>query len=143
MKTYIILLFILATLTVDFLSKLIAQTYIKWIIPLLNDIFFLENVKNSWVAFSINLPFIKFFTIFLIIWIIYYYIKYEKIKKSKIIDFCFALIIWWSLGNARERIFLWSVSDFIWVKYFAIFNLADSFLCIWVALLIFQNLLKK
>lgn len=50
------------------------------------------------------------------------------------IDFSFWLILSGALANAFGRIYDSYVIDFIWVKYFAIFNIADSLIMIWVIL---------
>jgi lipoprotein signal peptidase len=163
----------------DILTKYLASIFLQNPINLLWDFLYLQFVKNSWIAFSISLPFLKIITIVLIIWIFYYYItnyklkpeswkaKYEKQKieklwhfnKSKLedkevlffelsasnlIDLSFWFILWGAIWNWIERVFFSEVSDFIWIKYFAIFNFADIFITIWVILyLIYLLKFKK
>lgn len=106
---------------------------------------YLKYVENTWIAFSIPLTWLfqKIITIAIIISIFYYYIKYESIKKNKLIDLSFWLILAWALANAYERIFNWVVTDFIWLQYFAIFNLADSFISIWVIIYLIVEMKRK
>lgn len=120
----------------DLYSKFWAKTNLHEIINVFYNFIYLKYVKNTWIAFSIPITwlFLKIITITIIITIFYYYIKYESIKKNKLIDLSFWLILAWALANAYERIFNWVVTDFIWMQYFAIFNLADSFISIWVIL---------
>jgi signal peptidase II len=101
---------------------------------------YLKYVENPWIAFSIKIPlfFLKILTIILIFWIFYYYLTSEKKKEKKIIDFSFSLILAWAIWNAIERIFNDKVIDFIWIKYFSIFNLADSFITIWAILYLYS-----
>lgn len=127
----------------DYISKYIANSHLSNQINLLSDFVYLKLVKNPWIAFSINFPFLKIITVFIIIWIIFYFIKYEKNKNNSFINLSFALIIWWALWNARERILFSWVTDFIWVKYFSIFNFADIFLTLWVILYLGLIILKK
>jgi lipoprotein signal peptidase len=150
----------------DILTKYLASIFLQNPINLLWDFLYLQFVKNSWIAFSISLPFLKIITIVLIIWIFYYYIKETKDKRWKtkdivnqinkrfwnkfrttftkrifdnlfsfhILDLSFWLILWWAIWNWIERVLFSEVSDFIWIKYFAVFNFADIFITIWVIL---------
>jgi signal peptidase II len=147
-------MFILTTaiaLTLDILSKYFATTYLEKSISLWWERIYLQLAHNSWIAFSIKLPFwlLKIWTIALIIWIYYYY-RIERDKEiaqkhasPKLLDISFWLIIGWALGNAYERIFHEEVVDFIGVQYFAIFNLADSFISIGAAILLYHYYIKK
>lgn len=120
---------------IDLLSKYFAKLYLQnENINILWDFLFLWYVENKWIAFSINIPFLKIVTIILIFGIFYYYFKEEKNKNDKIIDLSFWLILAWALWNWYERIINSFVVDFIWVKYFSVFNLADSFIFIWALL---------
>ncbi len=131
---YIILIF---WIVLDLFTKYLSIEFLQNKINILWDFLYLDLVKNPWIAFWINVPFLKIVTIILIIWIFYYYIKEEKIKNSKYIDISFALILSWAIWNAIERIIYSEVTDFIWVKYFSVFNLADSFISIWAILYIY------
>lgn len=120
---------------IDLLSKYFAKNFLQnENINILWDFLFLWYVENKWIAFSINIPFLKIVTIILIFGIFYYYFKEEKNKNDKIIDLSFWLILAWALWNWYERIVNSFVVDFIWVKYFSVFNLADSFIFIWALL---------
>jgi len=128
-------------LTIDIVSKYIANTYLSGQINIIWDYVYLRFIENTWIAFSIQIPSIllKILTISLIIWIFYYY-KVEKkkiLEKTRLLDISFWLILAWAIWNAIERIFNEKVVDFIWVKYFSIFNLADSFITIWAILYIY------
>jgi len=130
-------------LILDVLTKNLAINYLENKINLIWDFLFLKLVYNPGIAFWIEIPtsLLKIWTIALIIWIFWYYrveLKQEKsIKNKNIINFSFWLIISWAIANAYERVFNEKVVDFIWVKYFSVFNLADSFITIWASLLIY------
>lgn len=129
---------------IDLLSKYFAKLHLQnENINILWDFLFLWYVENKWIAFSINIPFLKIVTIILILGIFYYYFKEEKNKNDKIIDLSFWLILAWALWNWYERIFNSFVVDFIWVKYFSVFNLADSFIFIWALLYLFKIFFEK
>ncbi len=128
----------------DYLSKYYAnKLLILDKINLLSDYIYLELHKNIWIAFSIELPFLKIITVLIILFLVYYYIKYEKFKNNKLLNISYILIISWAFWNAWERIFLWEVTDFIWIKYFSVFNFADIYINIWIILYLIIIVLKK
>lgn len=95
-------------------------------------------IQNPGIAFWMPIEgiFLKIMTLCLIFSIIVYYIYWERKKNIFLCDVGYALIIAWALGNAWERVFLGSVTDFIGIKGFAIFNLADIAITIGAMLLI-------
>ncbi|MFK7779600.1 MAG: signal peptidase II [Candidatus Gracilibacteria bacterium] len=125
-----IYIIIITGIILDLFTKNLANIYLQDKINILGDILFLKYTKNTGIAFSINVPFLKLITIILIIGIFYYYFKEEKKKNNKLIDLSFGLILAGAIGNGIERIINSNVIDFIGVQSFAIFNLADSFITI-------------
>lgn len=69
--------------------------------------------------------------------------KRRKEKENLYINISFALIIAWWISNWYERIFNNYVIDFLWVKYFAIFNLADIYITIWAIIYLILLFLIK
>lgn len=105
------------------------------------DFLYLTYIKNDWIAFSIGSGWIalKLLTVVLILWFIFYYFKYEN-RESKLVNLGYWLIIGWAIWNWYERVFYEEVIDFIGIKGFAIFNLADAYITIWIILLIYYNI---
>lgn len=136
MKKHIFTITIVSWIILDLFTKNLAFLFLQERINILWNFIYLEHVLNNWIAFSIqlNLVLLKIITISLIIWFFYYYFKEEKIKKNTIIDIAFWLILGWAIWNWIERVLNENVIDFIWVSYFSVFNLADSFIFIWVCL---------
>ena len=144
---------------IDLFTKNLSFNYLQDRINILWDFLFLKYSENTWIAFSTQVPFLKILTILLIIWVFYYYflerkslnkkiplnlpllkgeIKQEFVDKNlKLLDLSFWLILAWAIWNWIERVFYWKVIDFIWVKYFAVFNLADSFITIWAVIYLY------
>ncbi len=133
-------IYILFFVLLDLFSKYLSIKIITSKINILWDFFYLQIFKNTWIAFSTQIPFLKILTIILIIWIFYYYIKEVKNLKDKFLDFSFILILSWAIWNWFERVFLWEVTDFLWVKFFAVFNLADIFISLGWIILFFKYL---
>lgn len=136
---------IILSLFLDLYTKYLAKVNLNDTINLFSNFVYLKYTENVWIAFSIAVTgiFLKIITIIIIIWIFIYYQKYEIYKKNKLLDFSFWLILWWALWNAYERIFNSSVIDFIWVRYFAIFNIADACITIWIILYIIVEIKRK
>jgi signal peptidase II len=84
---------------------------------------------------------LKFITIILISFIFYYYKKYEDTKNS-LINIGYWLLIWGAIWNAIGRIFQNGVIDFIWIKYFSVFNIADIAISAGILLLIYIHYAK-
>ncbi|MEK6835759.1 MAG: signal peptidase II [Nanoarchaeota archaeon] len=101
--------------------------------------FIFPSIINTGIAFGLlkgyNLLFILVNLIILAI-VIYYYIKNKKVRLA--LSFLIAGII----GNLIDRIFFNGVRDFIDLKFWPVFNLADSFNVIGV-ILIFYLVLKN
>ena len=127
----------------DAISKYFANIYLQEQINIFSDFLFLKYVENKGIAFSVNIPFLKIVTIILILWIFYYYFKEEKKKNDKLIDFSFWLILAWAFWNWYERIFNGFVIDFLWVKYFSVFNLADSFIFVGALIYLLKIFFEK
>lgn len=128
---------LIAWIIIDLVSKQIASDYLIEKISLIWNLVYLQYAENSWIAFSIALPFLKILTPLLILGIIIYYFKYEKEQWSKIVDLAFGFILAWAIWNWLERVLNGFVIDFIGVKNFAIFNMADIFINIWVILYLY------
>ena len=130
---YFYLTFLIAFLA-DIITKYTAQIFLEKKLYIIKDFIFLKYIKNPWVAFWVNLPFLKILTLILISLIFYYYFKEEKKKNNNSLNISFWLILWWAVWNWIERIFFWEVTDFIWVSFFSIFNLADASIFIWAVI---------
>jgi signal peptidase II len=122
---------LIISLIIDLSTKYVAFSHLNGKIEIIWSYFYFQYFENTWIAFSMQLPYIKVITIILILWIFYYYFKEERKNKNKIIDLSFWLILWWAIWNGIERVINSKVIDFIWIKNFSIFNMADIFITIW------------
>ena len=122
---------------IDLVSKYWSSIFVNEKIQILGDFIYLYHIKNDGIAFSIDVPFLKVVTIVLILGIFYYYFKEEKNKQSRLVDISFALILAGAIWNGIERVLYSQVTDFIALQWFAIFNIADSFITLWAILYIY------
>ena len=142
-KIYILSLILL---TIDIISKIIIQNkmVLNSSIIIIKNFFNITYVRNTGAAFSIlsgKQYFLIIFGLVILIGVIYYLQK-EKLNKYKVIYY--SLIIGGIIGNLIDRIIYNSVIDFLDFKIFnydmPIFNLADTFICIGVILVILESL---
>jgi signal peptidase II len=130
----------------DQYTKFLAKTYLQGSdsIFVFKDILVLRYIENTWVAFGFPIVWIPLLvlTFALITILIWYFIKhfeswmtYERVGL--------ALIICWALWNAYDRFVHQSVVDFISLKYFAIFNVADIVISVGAAFIILNLFISK
>lgn len=136
---------IILTIILDQATKYWAEQYLKSVgdIPIIKNVFHFTYTENQGAAFSIlqNQRWL-FVTITLVIILVLLYYLYVRRIKNKYIIIAFSLIIGGGIGNLINRIGFnftngfsfknYYVVDFINVRVinFAIFNLADTFVCI-------------
>lgn len=142
-------IFIIVLLTgIDQWTKYIAETQLKPIesIPLIRDVFHLTYATNTGAAFSIlrdKQVLLIIVSIITVLALVCYLIKIKK-KGATTLKIALSLIIGGALGNLIDRIRLNYVTDFLDFTLidFAIFNFADVFVILGVALLSFMLLFK-
>jgi signal peptidase II len=134
---------------VDYISKILVTNLllIDESVPLIGNFLQLTYVRNTGAAFSIfsNYTYVlACISIFVILLILYYI--YKKDKISRIESLCYGLILGGATGNLIDRVIYGYVIDFIDVNIFnhnfPIFNLADSFIVLAFILLIILEIKK-
>ncbi|ATP11669.1 lipoprotein signal peptidase [Bartonella henselae] len=109
----------------------------------------LYHVRNSGIAFSFFSSFshwgLIFLTLIILIFLLWLW-KNTQYNKS-LTRFGFTLIIGGAIGNLIDRICFYYVIDYILfyindVFYFAVFNLADTFITLGVIAIIIEELLS-
>lgn len=84
----------------------------------------ITHVKNTGVAFGTSLPGIAWIIPLVLLSMgIFVWKSWKKISEMERIAYLLILTGW--LLNALERMFFGSVTDFISVQYFSVFNIAD------------------
>ena len=137
---------ILIGIALDQLTKLLCVKFLKEIdtLPLIKDVLHLTYVENEGAAFGIlanqRWIFISVSTLTIIGLIIF---LFGGFSERKLYTVPIALIISGGIGNMIDRLALGYVVDFIDFRLikFAVFNGADSFVCIGAALLVLALIL--
>ena len=109
---------------------------------IIGNILSITHVKNTGVAFGTPLPGIEWIIplILIVIWI-FLWKSWGKFKNLEKIGYL--MILTGGFLNAIERTLFGSVTDFIAVRYFAVFNIADVAITIGVILLFYTFIQEK
>ena len=137
---------IIGGVIIDQITKALASAYLKPIatFPIIEDIFHFTYRENTGMAFGMlkdhRWVFMVVSTILIIGMAIY---LYGMKSENRLYDVSLALILSGGIGNMIDRIFLGYVVDFIDCRFinFAVFNGADSFVCVGAGLLMLALIL--
>lgn len=134
----------------DQVSKFIIRNYVDFgprnFIQVTEKYFWLTHVQNEGAAFSLSLGSdLINRVVFVIISLLAsgLLIRLILTSKSKVETLSFSLILGGALGNLIDRIFLGSVTDFIWCDFpdfimqrWPVFNIADSSIVIAISIMV-------
>jgi len=132
---------IIGLLGVDWFTKYLAQVYLRnRTIPIIGDFLQLRYVVNTGLSFSrfagnrvvtMLMPVLAMVAATgLYLFLLKHFKKRNEIKMITIMNFVSALLISGFLGNYADRIVHGGVIDFISVKGFAVFNVADIYVTV-------------
>lgn len=144
------IVWVFITIMIDQMSKLIIEAFLELgeSITVIPNFFALTYVRNTGAAFSILEGKMIFFYVITVIAVggMLHYLS--KTPKEQIwMRLSLILMLGGAVGNFIDRVMYQYVRDFldftIFGYDFAVFNLADSFLCIGVALLMVDAYLEE
>ena len=139
--TVILIAVIAAVIGLDQLTKWLTVVNLEEYesFPVWQDVFHFTYVKNTGMAFGMlkdhRWVFMVFSTIAIVALIVY---LFRFRPESRWMQVSMAMIIGGGIGNMIDRVFLGYVVDFIDVTLinFAVFNIADSFVCVGAGIMI-------
>lgn len=116
-------------------------------IPIIDNVLYITSHRNRGAAWGIlenKMWFFYVITVIFVVFILFYMKKYAK--TDKLLGISLGLILGGAIGNFIDRVVRKEVVDFIHTYIFSynfpVFNVADSALCVGVALIIIQTLLE-
>ncbi|MCK4812505.1 MAG: signal peptidase II [Candidatus Marinimicrobia bacterium] len=124
-------------------EKMPMADYYSWQdIKVAGDWLSFTHAENTGVAFSMPIPFLKYISIFALVFILYFFYRIIKENPKSWINYiAFTIIFAGAIGNFIDRFTRGQVTDFIMVDFgfwpfnpFAIFNVADSCITVGVGL---------
>ena len=130
---YVLLIFLLIT---DQIVKQLITSYILpgSSLPVIGEFIHLTPVKNQGLLMGL-FSFPSYLTIFLTVFVITLFLVVLLLNLREKGNLGMAFIIGGTVGNLWDRVFRGGVIDFIDVKFWPIFNLADIFITAGVVLL--------
>ena len=145
MKKFLWLLPIAAVIGLDQLTKYLAVLCLKPIksFPIIENVLHLTYVENSGAAFGIlknhRWVFMVISTVAIIAVIAFMLASYKKKHYDPLLYIGLAIVSGGGIGNMIDRIMLGYVVDFVDFRLinFAVFNVADIFVCVGCALILF------
>ena len=146
-RDYIIYSAIIAGgIIIDQITKALAVAYLKAIetCPLIEGVLHLTYAENTGMAFGMlkNHRWVFMVTSTILILAMGFYL-YAMKSESRLYDVAIAMVVSGGLGNMIDRVGLGYVVDFIDFRLinFAVFNGADSFVCVGAGLLMLALIL--
>ena len=126
-------------LTKNFFSNLLSVGE-SW--PILKNILHMTLVHNTGIAFGlfkdqgVVFIIIPMIAVVLLIFNIYYYRDHEALSRTYIV--AFSLILGGAIGNFIDRIYFRYVIDFIDLRVWPVFNIADSAITIGAVIILLK-----
>jgi len=132
-------------LLLDQLVKHLTRTFMTQgeSIPIIQGIFHLTYIENPGAAFGILAHHRSLFLLLTVaITGVLFYLYCQLNNKKSIAAISLALVISGALGNFMDRFFHGTVTDLFDFQIWPIFNVADICICVGLALLCYQLLVK-
>ena len=141
-------LIIAAGIVIDQISKLLAVVYLKPVrdFPLIKDVFHFYYTANPGAAFGMlsdnRWVFMSFSTVMIVGMCVFLF--FPKKQSRPLFNIAMAIVISGGIGNMIDRIAYGKVVDFFYFKLinFAIFNVADVFVCVGAGLMVLDVILE-
>ena len=140
-------MFVFSLFLADQISK---QIIIRWLpengsVPVVPGLFYVTRVNNTGAAFGLFRgagPFLILVTMVSVTVLSFFLAQnWEKIRPAQ--RWGWTLVIGGALGNLYDRLMHRYVIDFLDFRVWPVFNLADSFVCVGVFLVIFSALRNR
>lgn len=148
-KTNIIFFIMFVLLTfIDQISKYMATRFLKEkdiiLIPDVLELHYLENKGAAWGIMQGKMWILVPVTFVVLAVIFIVFLKLPHARQFTLLRFCLTLLAAGALGNFIDRIMNQYVVDFIYFSLidFPVFNVADCFVCISAALILYCLLIK-
>lgn len=130
--------------TLDRFFKIWALKHLEFdSIPIFGHYFQLNLAKNTGIAFSIPFSgiFLNILIIFILFLLFYYFFYLLKTQEYKTASF-FVFVILGAFSNLYDRLVFGYVIDYFDLRWFSVFNIADSMIVLSVLFLVISEIKK-
>jgi signal peptidase II len=124
------ILLVIGLLALDLVTKYVVnlQIPLRHSIPVINGLFHITNVHNTGAAFSMLQGKLLLFQVFTGLAVMGLIFVAYSMRQDRLTYYIIMVTLAGALGNLYDRIVFGFVRDFLDVKFFAIFNVADIFI---------------
>ena len=105
--------------------------------------FSIVNVNNYGAGFSIMQGKIWLFIMIALVFIFLVLLFYDRIEKNMVVQAGFALFLGGTISNLADRLLHGFVIDYFYLKFWPVFNIADSAITVGAMLVIFYYINKE
>jgi signal peptidase II len=143
-KKSTVILFAVFFLSLDRILKTYAILF-KPKLYIAGDILKFNYTSNPYIAFSLPISgiFLNILIVIMIISLLFLFVRQIKKEKLSSTAFCLLLIILGAISNLWDRFKFGFVIDYLDLKYFTVFNLADVLISFGVITLLLLNIKAK
>jgi len=136
---YILLGGVVDLVVLDQISKYAVRNWMEAPITLVPEWLTITFVENHGVAFSLPVPggVSGVIAVVVSLWLGYQLVTQRLAATTRL---AYVLIMAGAIGNLIDRVWHGAVTDFISVSTFPVFNAADSFICVGVALMLWHEI---
>lgn len=121
-------------------ARFVAERFLTDRIAIIGSMVGLEHLENPGVAFGLTFPPVIQSLLIATAFFILFIFAVTKMRRRFPEQYCFGMILGGALGNIVDRLPDGVVTDYVQIGRFPLFNLADSFITVGVALLLLLEL---
>jgi signal peptidase II len=117
-----------AAFAVDRATKFAVQRYLPLggSRPVAGGLFYIDHAQNTGAAFSLAPSLGNLFLVFALVATVAIVVYYRRVPRTEVwTRVALGMILGGALGNALDRVVFGSVTDFIDLRFWPVFNLAD------------------
>jgi len=112
-------------------------------VPIVDHLVWVTNIHNSGAAFGLA-PALALVFLVASIAVSIGLVAYVATHRNELaVDAVLGLILGGTVGNGFDRVMYGTVTDFITVHFWPVFNVADSAVCVGVGILVWKSIFKK
>ena len=141
-----LLIVAVAVFAVDRITKTLAQRNLPLDkpVPVIDNLVYLTHTQNAGAAFSMGRSFGNFYLVFAILVSLGIVLFYRRLGRGQAwVRLGLGMILGGALGNAFDRLLTQSVTDFVDLRWWPVFNVADSCIVVGTIIVIADGLLRS
>jgi len=130
----------------DRVTKLLVEQHLPLDRPvsLIDGLVYLTHTQNTGAAFSLGRSYGTFYLVFALVASVVIVVVYRRLGPGQLVlRVAMGMILGGALGNAFDRLVSSSVTDFIDLRWWPVFNLADSCIVVGAVLIVLDQVFSR